>query len=383
MHGGDAPRWLFGRMVKLAAAITEIIVDEYGSQELIRRMADPFWFQAYSCVLGFDWHSSGTTTVTCGAMKVAMQSHPEIGVAGGKGGISRQAPNEISSFADLHGMPEKVEKRLRYCSRMSAKVDSAALQDGHQLYHHVIIFDKRGNWSVVQQGMNETTGFARRYQWLSEGLDHLVVEPHSGMQGRKMVSVLDMTSRDSEGARKASVDLVNDGVDGLERQVVIVEKGQSTLSEWAGEHPIRLCMPRGINWKALRNAYEFQPSDFEQLISLEGIGPSTVRALALVSELVYGTKASWKDPVKYSFAVGGKDGVPYPVDRRAMDRCTEVLGAGIANSKLGDKERLDAVRRLRRFVPADLPSPSLGDAEEGPQGGSDLLNSFQSTSTMR
>jgi hypothetical protein len=353
LHGGDAPRWLFTRMVKLASAITEIVVDEYGSQELIRRMADPFWFQAYSCVLGFDWHSSGTTTVTCGAMKVAMQSNPEIGVAGGKGAVSRQAPAEISSFAEMNGLSGSKEKRLRYCSRMSAKVDSAVLQDGHQLYHHVIIFDGLGNWAVVQQGMSDSTGYARRYQWCSEGLSHFVEEPHTGLIGTHTDEVLDMTARESNDARAASVDLINDGVEHLERHVVVVEKGQSTLSEWAGETPIKLHMPRNINWTALRRAYEFQPRDYEELISLEGIGPSTVRALALISELMHGTKASWKDPVKYSFAVGGKDGVPYPVDRKAMDRSTELLRAGIEESRISASEKLEAIRRLSRLVPPD------------------------------
>jgi uncharacterized protein len=354
LHGGDAPRWLFTRMVKLASAITEIMLDEYGSKEVLRRMADPFWFQAYSCVLGFDWHSSGTTTVTCGAMKVAMQAHPEIGVAGGKGAVSRQAPAEISSFAEMNGLSESREKRLRYCSRMSAKVDSAALQDGHQLYHHVIIFDLQGNWAVVQQGMSNITGYARRYQWCSDGLSYFVEEPHTGLVGKRTENVLDMTSRESNDARAVSIDLVKDGIEHLERHVVVVEKGQSTLSEWMGERPIKLHMPRDINWTALRHAYEFQPKDYEELISLEGIGPSTVRALALISELMHGTKASWNDPVKFSFAVGGKDGVPYPVDRKAMDNSIEILRAGIGESKVSQGAKLEAVRRLQRLVPPDM-----------------------------
>jgi len=353
LHGGDAPRWLFTRMVKLASAMTEIMLDEYGSKEVIRRMADPFWFQAYSCVLGFDWHSSGTTTVTCGAMKVALQSNPEIGVAGGKGSVSRQAPSEISSFAQMNGLSESKEKRLRYCSRMSAKVDNAALQDGHDLYHHVIIFDRQGNWAVVQQGMSDSLGYARRYQWCSEDLVEFIEEPHTGLIGTPTSNVLDMTSNDSQSSRDTSVDLVKEGVEHLERQVVVVEKGQSTLSEWMGEKPIKLHMPRDINWTALRHAYEFQPRNYEELISLEGIGPSTVRALALISELMYGTKASWKDPVKYSFALGGKDGVPYPVDREAMDRSTELLTAGIEESRISSNEKLEALKRLRRLVPPD------------------------------
>lgn len=340
-------------MVRLASAMTEIMLEEYGSKEVLRRLADPFWFQAYSCVLGFDWHSSGTTTVTCGAMKVAMQAHPDIGVAGGKGLVSRQTPSEISGFARKHGISESKEKRLRYCSRMSAKVDSAALQDGHDLYHHVFFFDREGDWTVVQQGMSDSTGYARRYQWCSDGLEDLLVEPHTGLLGRPIAEVLDMTGIESAQAREVSVDLVNDGVDHLQNQVVVVEKGQSTLSEWAGERPIKLHMPRNINWAALKQAYEFHPRDYEELISLEGIGPATVRALAMISELMYGTKASWKDPVKFAFAVGGKDGVPYPVDREAMDHSIDVLNAGIEESRATKKEKLEAIQRLRRLVPAD------------------------------
>lgn len=354
LHGGDAPKWLFTRMVKLASAISEVIIDERGTKELIQRMSDPYWFQAYSCVLGFDWHSSGTTTVTCGAMKEAMNAHSDLGVAGGKGRTSRRTPVEISSWCRAHGVNERRENSLIHASKMSAKVDSAALQDGHQLYHHCLVFDRQGNWSVVQQGMCETTGYARRYQWFSGELRHFVQEPHSAICGSAMPIVLDMTARASEQARKTSVDLVKEGVDHLGREVVVVKKGQSTLSEFAGEKPLKLHMPRDIDWDVLRKAYEVQPRDYEELIGIEGIGPSTVKALAMISELVYGTEASWKDPVKFSFAVGGKDGVPFPVDRQAMDRSTELLRAGIQESKLGHREKLEAIARLRRFVPPDL-----------------------------
>jgi hypothetical protein len=217
-----------------------------------------------------------------------------------------------------------------------------------------MIFDRQGNWAVMQQGMSAATGYARRYQWRSDGLAHFVEEPHTGLIGTPANDVLDMTSDESNGARAASVDLVKEGIERLERQVVVVEKGQSTLSEWMGENPIKLHMPRDINWTTLRHAYEFQPRNYEELISLEGIGPSTVRALALISELIYGTRASWKDPVKFSFAVGGKDGVPYPVDREAMDHSIELLNTGIEESRISNREKLDAIGRLRRLVPPDL-----------------------------
>jgi len=354
LHGGDAPKWLFHRMVRLASAITDIMIDEFGTEDLLRRMADPFWFQAFSCVLGFDWHSSGTTTVTCGAMKVALEDHREVCVAGGKGRVSRDTPSEIAAWSERNGISVEQERRLVKASRMSAKVDSAAIQDGHQLYHHVILFDRRAHWTVVQQGMNGDSGYARRYQWSSCNLDAFVEEPHTGILGKPQLSALDMTARESDASRRTSVDLVRDGIDHLKNQVVVVSKGQSTLSEWAGEKPLKLHMPRDIDWEVLRKAYEFQPRNYEELIATEGIGPSTVRALALIGELVYGTKPSWKDPVKFSFTVGGKDGVPYPVDRQAMDKSIEVLRAGIASAKIGDKEKLDSINKLRRFVPPDI-----------------------------
>jgi hypothetical protein len=354
LHNGDAPKWLFHRMVKLASAISDTMIEEYGTEELLARLSDPFWFQAFSCVLGFDWHSSGTTTVTCGALKEALRGSQDLGVGGGKGANSNRAPDEIKAWCEANGLAWQKEKGLVYASRMAAKVDSAALQDGHQLYHHCLFFDHRGHWSVVQQGMNGSTGYARRYQWNSNGLDGFLVEPHSAILGTRIEEALDMTARQSEDARKKSVDLIKDGVDRLEKEIIVVEKGQSTLSEWAGEKPLKLTMPRTINWTAMRHAYEFQPANYEELLAIEGVGPSTVRALALIGELVYGSKPSWKDPVKFSFTVGGKDGIPFPVDRSAMDRATEILKAGVDSAKVGEKDKLAAIERLRRFVPPDL-----------------------------
>ena len=354
LHGGNAPRWLFTRMVKLAVAISDVIVIEYGTEEFLRRLSDPFWFQAFSCVLGFDWHSSGTTTVTCGALRQALNDSDILGVAGGKGKASRGAPADIESWSSEHIPSTDVQDRLVYASKMSAKVDSAALQDGHKLYHHSFVFDSKGNWTVIQQGMNDETGFARRYHWHSKEVHSFVEEPHAAILGTKVPGVLDMTSRKSEKSRAVSVDLVNDGVDRLQRQVTTAAGGQSTLSEWNGEKVVRLSMPRSINWNGLRTVYEFHPIDYEQLISLRGVGSSTVRALALIGELIYGIEPSWRDPVKFSFTVGGKDGVPYPVDRKAMDKSIQVLKEGVEEAKLGKSDKLEAVQRLRRFVPKDV-----------------------------
>ena len=354
LHNGSAPRWLFHRMVKLAGAISDVMLLEVGSEEYLRRLADPFWFQAFSCVLGFDWHSSGTTTVTCGALKKALEGRKDLVMIGGKGKMSLRTPDELAEVADLNDLSEDHQARLLYASRMCAKVDNAAIQDGHRLYHHALAFDQEGNWTVVQQGMSDETGYARRYQWSSGHVSRFVEEPHTAILGSRVGTSLDMTASSSSESRKVAVDLVNDGVRHLERDILIVPKGQTTIDEWCGGRPMKLHMPRTVNWKALRMAYEFQPASYEELLAIRGVGPSAVRALALTGELVYGAEPSWKDPVKFSFAVGGKDGVPYPVDRQAMDRMINYLRRGVEEAKLKKREKLEAVQRLRSLVPGDI-----------------------------
>ena len=374
LHGGRAPPWLFKRMVSLAEGILEVTVDEYGTRVLLQRISDPFWFQALSCVLGYDWHSSGTTTVTCGALKEALKrTEIDLVIAGGKGAASRRTPREIEDASSSLELGEDQTSSMVRNSRMSAKVDTAALQDGHDLYHHVYMFDSQCNWAVVQQGMCDSSKMARRYHWLGEGLTDLVSEPHSALMGEKTVGVLDMTSRDSSGCRNASLDLVNDGPRRFRHFLrETTPMNQRTLDDWcsascgcrgsgasnkSGPSPRYvdvLSMPRSINWRALEEAYESQPSNYETLLGMEGVGPSTVRALSLVSELVYGEEPSWRDPVKYSFAVGGKDGVPFPVDRRAMDEAADVLRRGVDAARVGDRDRLRAVGRLRKLVPPDI-----------------------------
>ena len=354
LHGGNAPRWLFHRMVKLASSISEVMILEYGTEELIRRLSDPFWFQAFSCVLGFDWHSSGTTTVTCGALREALKESDDVAVLGGKGNASRNTLRGIEEWSDKHEISVSLEKRFIRSSRLSAKVDSAAVQDGHHLYHHSFIFDPEGHWATIQQGMSDETGYARRYHWYSGTMESFVEEPHEAIVGKEKGRTLDMTSRSSEGSRGISLDLVNDGPKHLENDVVTVERGQTTLYQWSGQREIRLDMPRNINWNALRRAYEFSPSNYEELLEVPGVGPSTVRALALIGELVYGNEPSWRDPVKFSFTVGGKDGVPFPVDRKSMDRSTQILIDGIEEARLGQREKLKALDRLRVMVPPDM-----------------------------
>jgi len=360
LHPGKAPRWLFKRMVLLSKGIIEVISYEYGEDEFLRRISDPFWFQALSCVLGFDWHSSGTTTVTCGALKEAVAPE-EFGFAivGGKGKASRKTPSEIEKTGEVYNFSTTSMEELKYSSRMAAKIDNTAVQDGYNLYHHVFIFSENRKWVVIQQGMNSQTSYARRYHWLSENLDSFVCEPHNAILGDiRQEKVLDMTAKQSESSQKISVDLVNDNPIHLKRDWIELTPphNQRTLDNWMypeqNSKPIEyLNMPRTINWTKMKEIYDFQPKNYEQLLSIKGVGPNTVRALALISDLVYGEKPSWRDPIRYSFTVGGKDGVPFPVDRKAMDESTEIIRQGIKHAKIEDKERMKAFKRLKDFIP--------------------------------
>jgi len=350
LHPGHAPRWLFKRMVTLSGEIIKVIEMEYGTEEVLRRLADPYWFQAFSCVIGFDWHSSGTTTVTMGALKQALKPEDGIVVVGGKGTVSRKTPLEIDKIGDEFNISSRDIDGIKYASRMAAKVDNAVLQDGYQLYHHTMVIDERGRWAIIQQGMNEKRRYARRYHWIY-GINNFVNEPRSGIISDTLEKrVMDMSARKSEEARKISVDLVKDNPRKMKGMIAEIKDGrQSTLDEFSGMKV--LTMPWNINWSALFKAYEIQPTNYEELIGIKGIGPSTVRALAYIAEIIYGAEVSWKDPVKYSFALGGKDGVPKPVDRVAYDRSIEILQLSIEEASIGNKEKLDTLKRLRRFVP--------------------------------
>lgn len=360
LHGGKAPKWLFNRMVKLSKGIIEVISYEYGKDEFISRLSDPFWFQALSCVLGFDWHSSGCTTVTCGALKEAIDPQ-EYGfaIAGGKGKASRKTPEQIQEIGEIYNFSTSKIQELKYSSRMAAKVDNTAIQDGHSLYHHVFLLSESGTWGVVQQGLNEDSSYARRYHWFSKNVDNFFEDPHNAILGEKTDSnVLNMATKNSKNCQKTCVDLVCDHPRHLINDWANISRcpNQTTLDEWNGTSikEIKslqiLDMPRSIHWNKMKEIYDFQPKNYEELISLKGVGPKTVRALALISDLIYGDKASWADPVKYTFTVGGKDGVPFPVDRKAMDESTEIINLGVKQAKIGEKDKLHAIKRLHKFV---------------------------------
>ena len=332
-------------MVNLAREITIHIRTEYGSEEMLRRLSDPFWFQAFGCVLGFDWHSSGVTTTVTGALKEGIRGlEADLGLyaGGGKGAVSRRTPAEIESACEKLSIDPRP---LVYASRMSAKVDSAAVQDGYQLYHHAFFFTPQGAWCVVQQGMNDDNGMARRYHWLSTRVESYVNEPHAAVCADAEAPTLNLVAGESAPARSSSAELSR-------------QKPDVTLS--AIRNIPALAMPRrhavllaDVNpqylQKILVKTYERAPEDFETLLGMEGVGGRTLRALALVSEIIYGTPASTRDPARFSFAHGGKDGFPYPVDTGTYDKTVEALRAAVTKAGIPRSERVAALKRLVEF----------------------------------
>jgi hypothetical protein len=358
LHYGKAPRWLVFRMQKLAREMITIIVEEHGLDMFLRRVSDPFWFQALGCFLGYDWHSSGLTTVLTGVLKSAINPL-ELGltICGGKGKTSLKTPAEIDLLGDKYNFSSDKLDGLQYASRMSAKIDTTAVQAGYPLYHHAFFVTEKGTWAVVQQGINTKDKSARRYHWLSENVKDFVVEPHDAVVGDvKRDVALNMTARESEGCRKTSTDLAKEEPRKLRNLLLSIRPvHQKSLQEWipkalGKEYEIdAFSLPPSLNWNIVKRAYDFQPKNYEELIWIRGIGPATVRALALVSELIYGEKPSWEDPVKYSFCVGGKDGVPYPVDRKTYDETIEILDNAVKQAKVGDKGKLNAIKRLKNL----------------------------------
>jgi hypothetical protein len=355
-------------MKKLAGPIVALILEEYGTDDFLSRISDPFWFQALGCVLGYDWHSSGVTTVLTRVLKEAiMPEEHGVAVCGRKGRSSRQTPKEIESVGDRFGLSAHDIDALSYASRMSAKVDNAAIQAGYQLYHHAFFMADSRKWAVVQQGMCPQDRTARRYHWLSKNVKSFVVEPQSAIVGdARRECALDMTAEGSETCRRISADLACEPTEKIMR--MFKPARQKMLDEWlkpGTDEALKrlpmafLSMPTNINWKAMRDAYEFQPKSYEELLAFKGIGPGAIRGLALIAELIYGARPSWKDPVKYSFAYGGKDGVPFAVDRKAMDESIKMLRETVESARIGDKEKTWSLQRLREFVPHDVGDQSL------------------------
>ncbi|MBN1898779.1 MAG: DUF763 domain-containing protein [Spirochaetes bacterium] len=345
LHYGKAPRWLFNRMVKLAREITLIMVEEFGLEAFLKRIADPFWFQSFGCVLGFDWHSSGVTTTVCGALKEGLKDiENEIGIfiAGGKGSVSRKTPEEIT----IKNSSKVRTEKLIYASKIVAKVDNTAIQDGFQLYQHNFVFTRDGDWAVIQQGMNPVSRYARRYHWISLSVKSFTDEPHEAICcDIKKERVLNMVARESQKARQNVVVLSSEKPEKLIKEIKIMQRLNLPRHHYIDVRDIN---PDRL-FKIFLKTYEKRPKDFEDLLCLQGVGPKTIRALSLISELIYGQTPSYQDPARYTFAHGGKDGHPYPVNREVYDRSINILGKSIQKSKAERSEKAKALERLFRF----------------------------------
>ena len=374
LHGGHCPPWLFARMKLLSAAIAEVVCVEFGPRELLCRLADPVWFQAFGAVLGFDWHSSGLTTVVCGALKegaAARQGELGLFFAGGKGAASRRTPAEIAAAGERYGLPAQAAA-LQRCSRLAAKVDSAAVQDGFQLYQHFFAFDRAGRWAVVQQGLCAASATARRYHWLGEAVADFVDEPHAGVAGPPAPGpVLNLAAHASGAAREASLALTRAAPAEVARDLALLARLEAPA---ARVRPARAGAPMPLSLfgdppapdtlvlarphpvpnpdriePVLQRLYARRPEDYAALLLVPGVGPATVRALAMVAEVAYGAAPARTDPVRYAFAHGGKDGHPFPVRRPLYDHSVQVLQAALERARVGQREQLDALRRLGQW----------------------------------
>jgi hypothetical protein len=359
LHGGRVPPWLADRMTRLGAIICEAIVHHYGRDELLRRLAHPFWFQSFGCVMGMDWHSSGITTSVLGALKRGLAPLAgELGlhVCGGRGKHSRKTPAELVEIGERIGLDGAA---LAQASRLVAKVDSAAVQDGFELYLHSFIVADDGHWVVVQQGLNDDRAQARRYHWISEGLKSFVEEPHAAIDGRQQGEIVNLTDRRAAASRRGQVDMLGAlGPDRIARELVALENppqappagdAQPLLPHliMPSDHDVR---PKDVLARrlhgALAAAADRGPTDFSELLLVPGVGARTVRALAMVAEVVHGAPYRFSDPARFSLAHGGKDRHPFPVPLRVYDQTIQALKSAVQKAKLGQEEELGALKRL-------------------------------------
>ncbi len=357
LHGGRVPPWLADRMTRLGAVISQAIVLEYGREELLRRLAHPFWFQSFGAVMGMDWHSSGITTSVLGALKRGLKPlEAELGlyVCGGRGKHSRRTPDELILAGERTGLDGAA---LAKTSRLVAKVDSAAVQDGFDLYLHGFIVADDGKWTVVQQGMNDGRGQARRYHWLSEGLESFVDAPHAAIEGRGGGEIVNLTDRRAAASRAAQMELLLDlGPEAVAREWSALQRSGEAQAPAQAVLP-HLVMPEHHEVKgedvvarrlhgALAAAAERGPEDFADLLQSPGVGARTVRALAMVAEVVHGAPCRFSDPARFSLALGGKDRHPFPVPTKVYDETIRVLKYAVESAALGNDERLGAIKRL-------------------------------------
>lgn len=354
LHYGKVPPWLYTRMGKLGSAIVEAVVIEYGKAALLRKMSNPFWFQSLGCVLGMDWHSSGITTSVLGALKHTVNKKSnELGIyiCGGKGKHSRETPNELIKIAEQTGLDGHA---LVKSSKLSAKVDNTAVQDGYNIYLHSFILSSEGDWTVIQQGMNDGNGMARRYHWHSPTLQSFTETPHTFIYGQNKGAILNLTDKAAQETKKGILDITK------ERPELILKETRRLLMPL--HHDVRA---KDIDLKRLGSilavAQEEELRDIESLLLLKGVGPRTLQSLTLVSEVIHGTQSRFTDPARYSFAHGGKDGHPFPVPTKVYDESIEILDKSIRLAKLGQNDKNEAIKKLhlsaqkleKDFVPND------------------------------
>ena len=339
LHYGQVPPWLARRMALLGGAIVEAIVLQYGKGEVLRRLSDPCWFQALGCVMGMDWHSSGITTSVMGALKKSvnpMSGELGIYICGGKGRHSRETPAELQVIAERTGLPGDLLVRS---SKLSAKVDNTAVQDGFQIYLHSFVVSDTGEWAVIQQGMNDASGMARRYHWHSATLPSFTETPHTFIYGQNQGQILNLTDKGATPAKSSLLQMVQEGPG---RMLPEIRK-----LVMPSHHDVRAM---DVDLKRLGSvlavAHERELHDFESLLLLEGVGPRTIQSLTLVSEVIYGTPSRFTDPARFSFAHGGKDGHPFPVPTKVYDETIQVLRSAVDKSKLGQTDKQDAIRKL-------------------------------------
>jgi len=343
LHGGRVPPWLAERMTKLGSAITETIVHDYGTSAFLSRLSDPFWFQALGAVMGMDWHSSGITTSVMGALKRGLAPRAdELGlyICGGRGRFSRNTPNELRSLAERRGFDGEALVRT---SRLTARVDNNAIADGFQIYLHSFILTSKGEWAVVQQGLNQQNGMARRYHWHSASVRDFVAEPHTAIFGENQGTIMNLVDAGAGRAQTALLDIAN-------------EHPEKTLSaarhlRMPAHHEVR---GKDVDLKrlgaVLAVAYEKGFHDFTELLLLEKLGPRTLQSLALVAEVVHGAPSRFSDPARFAFAHGGKDGHPHPVPLKTYDESLRFLRNSLDAAKIGQTDKLEGFRRLDRFV---------------------------------
>ena len=347
LHTGKAPRWLFDRMVSLGKCISEVIIIDRGKDYFLERLSDPLWFQSFGCILGFDWHSSGLTTTVCGALKLAFKDLGDYGiyVCGGKGATSRKTPQEIEHISEsICADPSD----LIYASRITAKVDNNALQDGFTLYHHTFIFTNSSQWIVIQQGMSDDNfGWARRYHWNSQSLRCFIESPHKGISTDKYFLTLNLIDKYKDDLRTLMAELSRRKADNNMNDILSLKsEGQKLPSR----HKVLIqdLNPRFLD-KIFLKTYEKKPDNFENLLSLEGVGAKTLRALALIGDLIYGKQISFRDPARFSFAHGGKDGYPYKIKLEDYDNTIGILEKAVKKAKIDRTNRIKALQRLYQF----------------------------------